>query len=65
MELTVNDLVRQAQSLKLTPDERRAQRQSMILGLRPNNSPLSRDEAIQLLEEIEGSGTVVVKTEPK
>ncbi len=52
--LSLDELVAKARDRKVTPEETRAQRVSMVMGLRSHNSSLTREEAEHLLGEIEG-----------
>ena len=47
-------LVAKARKHKMTPTERRAQRASLIMGLRSDKSTLSREKVEELMEEREG-----------
>ena len=48
-ELTA--LIEQAKAHVMTPEERKAQRLSFVYGMMPFDSPLSRDEVKNLLED--------------
>jgi hypothetical protein len=52
--MTLDQLVDRARDHRMTPAERRAQRASLIMGLRGRHSTLTRDKVDELLEEIEG-----------
>ena len=52
--LTLDDLVTRARQHRVTPEEMRAQRVSMVMGLKSHNSSLTRERAEELLGEIEG-----------
>ncbi len=53
--LPMNELANLARLHKMTPGERRAQRASLVMGLRGNQSTLTKDKVEDLLEEFEGS----------
>jgi poly-beta-hydroxyalkanoate depolymerase len=38
----------------MTPEERRAQRISLVMGMRGHNSTLTREKVSTILEEVEG-----------
>lgn len=48
-------LVERARNHKMSPTERRAQRVSLVMGLRGHASTLTREKVETLLEEFEGS----------
>lgn len=48
------DLFNMARSHRMTPTERRAQRVSMIMGLRGSTSTLTREKVEEVLDEVEG-----------
>jgi len=50
-----DDLVARARAHKMTPVERRAQRVSLVMGLRGRDSTLTKEKVETLLEEFEGS----------
>lgn len=50
-------LVARARAHKMSPAERRAQRVSMVMGLRGHESTLTRDKVETLLDELEGSAS--------
>lgn len=50
-------LVERARAHKMSPAERRAQRISLIMGLRGDGSTLTHDEVGEFLDEIEGHDT--------
>lgn len=52
--LTLDDLVTRARGHKMTPAERRAQRISLIMGLRAKRSTLTREKVEEILENTEG-----------
>jgi hypothetical protein len=52
--LSLDALVKRAQSRKMSPGERRAQRISLIMGLRGKSSTLTREKVAEVLDEVEG-----------
>lgn len=48
-------LVDRARAYKMSPKEKRAQRASLVFGLRGHTSTLTKEKVETLLEEIEGS----------
>jgi len=52
----LDELAEKIRGHKMTPTERRAQRISLIMGLRSKSSTLSRQMVEELLDEREGSG---------
>ena len=62
MILALDELVARARDHKMTPAERRAQRASLIMGLRADTSTLSREKVDELIEEREGCDSDVVAT---
>ena len=50
----LNDLIALAKKHKMTPAERRAQRVSLVMGLRGHNSTLTREKVETLLGDLEG-----------
>lgn len=52
--MTLDQLVDQARDHRMAPAERRAQRASLIMGLRGHRSSLTHEKVEELLEEIEG-----------
>ena len=52
--LTLEEIAQKAREHKITPTERRAQRISMIMGLRSSSSTLIREEVSDLLTDFEG-----------
>jgi hypothetical protein len=52
--LTLEEIAKRAKAHKQTPHERRAQRVSLIMGVRSKNSTLSREKVESLLDELEG-----------
>lgn len=53
--MTLDQMVDKARDHKMAPAERRAQRASLIMGLRGHRSTLTREKVEDLLEEIEGT----------
>jgi hypothetical protein len=60
MGLALNELVARARQHRMTPAERRAQRVSLIMGLRGDRSTLTREKVEEVLDDVEGhdGGTV-------
>jgi hypothetical protein len=56
MPLTLEQIAKLAREHKVTPDERRAQRVSLIMGLRSEKSTLTREKVSDYLNQIEGHG---------
>ena len=56
--LTLEQIAEKARKHRVTPTERRAQRVSLIMGLRSKNSTLTRDEVSSFLDQNEGRETV-------
>ena len=54
--LTLEQIAELARTHKATPSERRAQRISLIMGLRSKDSSLTRKEVENFLDEYEGHG---------
>jgi hypothetical protein len=52
--MTLDEIATFAKQHKITPAEKRAQRVSLMMGLRSKNSSLTREEASSLLDQIEG-----------
>lgn len=52
--LTLEQIAEKARSHRTTPAERRAQRVSLIMGLRSKNSTVTRDEVQSFLDQNEG-----------
>lgn len=59
--LTLQEIAKKAREHVISPEEKRAQRLSMIMGLRSKSSTLTRDEVASMLDQIEGHDPV----EPK
>jgi phosphopantetheine adenylyltransferase len=55
--LTLEQIAAKAREHKVTPAEKRAQRVSLIMGLRSDNSTLTRDEVADLVGRLEGHDT--------
>mgnify|MGYP000856811170 CR=1 FL=1 len=53
--LTLEEIAAKAKAHTITPDEKRDQRISMIMGLRSKASTLTREEVAEVLVEIEGA----------
>ena len=53
----LDDLIARARQHKMTPIERRAQRVSLVMGLRGNSSTLTKGKVETLLEEFEGTSS--------
>jgi hypothetical protein len=52
--LTLAQIAEKAKTHKMTPAERRAQRVSLIMGLRSKNSTVTREQVSSTLDAIEG-----------
>ena len=52
--LSLQQLAERARHHKMTPAERRAQRVSLVMGLRGHRSTLTKSKVEDLLEEFEG-----------
>lgn len=52
--LQLEALLERARAHKMTPDERRTQRISLVMGLRGNQSTLTKEKVGTLIEEFEG-----------
>jgi len=50
----IDQLVERARDYKMSPVERRAQRVSLIMGLRADRSTLTREIVEDVLDEVEG-----------
>ena len=53
--LTLEEIAAKAREHTVTPEEKREQRISMIMGLRSKSSTLTREEVADILVEIEGA----------
>ncbi|KQV62299.1 hypothetical protein ASC70_18495 [Caulobacter sp. Root343] len=51
----LEELIAKARDHKMSPTERRAQRVSLIMGLRSGKSTLSREKVEELMDEREGA----------
>ena len=63
--LTLDQIVEKARAHKVTADERRAQRISLIMGLRSKNSTLTREEVASFLDQNEGHSAAHVHKKRK
>jgi hypothetical protein len=54
---TLEEIAAKAREHKVTPAEKRAQRVSLIMGLRSDNSTLTRDEVASMVGRLEGHDT--------
>ncbi|WP_439373498.1 hypothetical protein [Bradyrhizobium sp. DASA03120] len=59
--LTLEQIAEKARNHRVTPAERKAQRVSLIMGLRSRNSTLTRDEVSSFLDQNEGHETAEKK----
>jgi hypothetical protein len=57
MTLTLEQIAEKAKKHVVTPAERRAQRISLMMGLRSKNSTVTREEVASFLDENEGRET--------
>jgi hypothetical protein len=57
MARTLDQIAQLAKAHKVTPDERRAQRVSLIMGVRSKSSALSREKIEDLMDQNEGHPT--------
>jgi hypothetical protein len=55
--LTLEQIAEKARNHRVTPAERRAQRVSLIMGLRSKNSTVTREEVSSFLDQNEGHET--------
>jgi hypothetical protein len=55
--LTLEQIAEKARKHRVTPAERRAQRVSLIMGLRSKNSTITREEVSSFLDQNEGHET--------
>ena len=51
---TTAELIARAKAHKMTPDERRVQRVSLVMGMRGKSSTLTREKVETILSEVEG-----------
>ena len=58
--MTLDQITAKALSHRVTPEERRAQRVSLIMGLRSKNSTLTREEVASFLDQNEGRETTQI-----
>ena len=59
--MTLEEIAEKARKHIVTPAERRAQRVSLMMGLRSKNSTLTREEVASFLDETEGHETAEKK----
>lgn len=59
--LTLEQIADKARKHVVTPTERRAQRVSLMMGLRSKNSTLTREEVASFLDQNEGHDTAEKK----
>jgi poly-beta-hydroxyalkanoate depolymerase len=52
----LDELIARARKHKMSPTERRAQRVSLVMGLRGHKSTLTKEKVETLFQEFEGSG---------
>ncbi len=52
--MTLDQIAEKARRHVVTPSQRRAQRVSLVMGLRANGSNVTREEVSSFLDEIEG-----------
>lgn len=52
--LTTPEVIARAKAHKMTPQERRDQRVSLVMGMRGNHSTLTREKVETILAETEG-----------
>jgi len=50
----LTELVERARQYRMSPTERRAQRVSLIMGLRGHRSTLTREKVEEVLDDVEG-----------
>lgn len=55
--LTLAQIAEKARNHKMTPQERRAQRISLLMGLRSKNSTVTKEEVASFLDQNEGHET--------
>ena len=58
---TLQEIAEISKAHKQTPDERRAQRISLMMGLRSNASKITREQVSNILDSIEGVSTTPQK----
>ena len=54
---TTAELIARARAYKMTPEERRDQRVSLVMGMRGASSTLTREKVETILSEVEGLPT--------
>lgn len=54
MAQTTAELLNKARDYKMSPEERRTQRVSLVMGMRGHSSTLTREKVQTLLTDIEG-----------
>jgi poly-beta-hydroxyalkanoate depolymerase len=54
---TTADLIARARAHKMTPEERRDQRVSLVMGMRGRSSTLTREKVTTILSDVEGLPT--------
>ena len=64
-DFTLEEIVKFSKSHRVSPAERRAQRVSLMMGLRSNKSTVTREEISHFLDHIEGRETNSDRTEEK
>ena len=52
--MTLEQIAEKARTHKITPEEKRAQRISLINGVLSHKTTLSRTDVVEILDEIEG-----------
>jgi hypothetical protein len=53
-QATLDNLIDRARHYKMTPADRRAQRVSLVMGLRSDRSTLTREKVEDVLDQVEG-----------
>lgn len=53
----LSELIANVRGHKMTPGQKRAQRVSMVMGLRSHSSTLTREKVETLLDEVEGASS--------
>ncbi|HEY5305586.1 MAG TPA: hypothetical protein VIJ52_02810 [Pseudolabrys sp.] len=56
--LTLEQIAEKARAHKMTPAEKRAQRVSLMMGVRSKNSTLTREQVASFLNENEGHESI-------
>lgn len=51
---TTSELIARARAHRMTPEERRDQRVSLVMGMRGRSSTLTREKVATILSEVEG-----------